>query len=48
MRRGLLIAGLVLAALILAGIGAALSFVSSIRSRITSTPSLVLERSTAL
>ena len=47
MRRAFLIAGLVLATLLLAGLGASISLVRSIRSRIT-TPSLAFERSTAL
>jgi hypothetical protein len=48
MRRAFLIAGLVLATLLLAGLGASISLVRSIRSRLTTTPSLAFERSTAL
>ena len=48
MRRSLLIAGLVLAVLLFAVVGAAISLVRSIHSLIATTPSLVLERSTAL
>lgn len=44
MRRGLFIAGLVLAALLLAGLGALISLVRSIASL---APSLTVERSTA-
>jgi hypothetical protein len=47
MRRGFLIAGLVLATLLLAGLGASISLVRSIRSRIATTPSPALERSYA-
>lgn len=47
MRRGLFVAGLVLATLLLAGLGASISLVRSIRSRITTTPSFAFERSTA-
>ena len=46
MRRGLFIAGLVLATLALATLGTFLSVVRSIRA--TLAPSLTLERSTAL
>ena len=46
MRRGLFLAGLVLGLLLLAGLGASLSLVRSIRSRIAITPTLALERST--
>ena len=46
MRRGLLMAGLVLGLLLLAGLGASISLVRSIRSRITVTPTLAFERST--
>ena len=45
MRRGFFIAGLVLATLLLAGFGACLSVVRSIRA--TLAPSLALERSIA-
>jgi hypothetical protein len=45
MRRGFFIAGLVLATLLLAGLGACLSVVRSIRA--TLAPSLALERSIA-
>jgi hypothetical protein len=45
MRQRLVIAGLVLATLLLAGLGACISLVRSIRS--TFTPSLAIERSTA-
>jgi hypothetical protein len=48
MRRTFLIAALVLATLLLAGLGASISLVRSIRSRLTTTPSLAFERSTAL
>ena len=48
MRRGLFIGGLVLGLLLLAGLGASLSLVRSIRSRIAVTPTLAFERSTAL
>jgi hypothetical protein len=48
MRRHLLIAGLVLATLLLAGLGASISLLRSIRSRIAITPSLAFERSTAV
>jgi hypothetical protein len=47
MKRLVLIAGLVLATLLLAGLGTSISLVRSIRSRLT-TPSLAFERSTAL
>ena len=47
MRRGLLIAGLVLGLLLLAGLGASISAVRSIRSRISLTPNLAFERSIA-
>ena len=46
MRRGLFLAGLVLGLLLLAGLGASLSLVRTIRSRILVTPTLALERST--
>jgi hypothetical protein len=46
MRRGLFLAGLVLGLLLLAGLGASLSLVRSIRSHIFVTPSLTFERST--
>ncbi len=48
MRRRLFIAALVLATLGLAGLGAAISLVRSVRSLVATTPSLALERSTAL
>jgi hypothetical protein len=48
MRRLVLIAGLVLATLLLAGLGASISFLRSIRSLIVTTPSLAFERSTAV
>ena len=48
MRRGLFIAGFVLGLLLLAGVGASISLVRSIRSRISVTPILAFERSTAL
>ena len=48
MQRGLLVAGLVLGLLLLAGLGASISLVRSIRSRISVTPTLAFERSTAL
>jgi hypothetical protein len=48
MGRYVLIAGLVLATLLLAGLGASISLVRSIRSRLITTPSLAFERSTAL
>jgi hypothetical protein len=48
MRRLILIAGLVLATLLLAGLGASISLVRSLRTRIGITPSLAFERSTAL
>jgi uncharacterized membrane protein len=44
MRRRLLIGGIVLAALLLAGLGAAISLIRSVTSL---APSLTLERSTA-
>jgi hypothetical protein len=47
MRRGLFIAGLATGLLLLAGLGASISLVRSIRSRLTTTPPLALERSTA-
>jgi hypothetical protein len=46
MRRALFIAGCVLGLLLLAGVGASISLIRSIRSRITVTPTLALERST--
>jgi hypothetical protein len=46
MRQRLFIGGLVLATLLLAGLGACISLVRSIRS--TLTPSIAFERSTAL
>jgi hypothetical protein len=48
MRRGLFIAGFVLGLLLLAAVGASISLVRSIRSRISLTPILAFERSTAL
>ncbi|HEX5172533.1 MAG TPA: hypothetical protein VFV91_00125 [Gaiellaceae bacterium] len=48
MRRALLIAGLVLATLLLAGLGASITLARAIRSRLTTTPSLAFGRSTAL
>jgi hypothetical protein len=47
MRRGLFIAGFALGLLLLAGLGASISLVRSIRSRITTTPAVAFERSTA-
>jgi hypothetical protein len=47
MRRALLIAGLVLSTLLLAGLGACISLVRSVRSRIAPTTSFAFERSTA-
>ena len=47
MRRGLLILGFVLGLLLLAGLGASISLVRSIRSRISVTPTLAFERSIA-
>ena len=46
MRRALFLAGLVLGLLLLAGLGASISLVRSIRSRISLTPDLAVERST--
>lgn len=46
MRRGLFIAGLAVGLLLLAALGASISLVRSIRSRITTTLPLALERST--
>ena len=46
MRRALFLAGLVLGLLLLAGLGASISLVRSIRSRISRTPTLAFERST--
>jgi hypothetical protein len=46
MRRGLFLAGLVLGLLLLAGLGASLSLVRTISSRIFVTPTPALERST--
>ena len=48
MRRGLLFAVVVLGLLLLAGLGASISLVRSIRSRISLSPTLAFERSTAL
>lgn len=48
MRRGVFVAGLVLAVLLFATVGLAISLVRSIRSLLARTPSLALERSTAL
>jgi hypothetical protein len=48
MRRGLFITGFVLGLLLLAGVGASISLVRSIRSRISLAPCLAFERSTAL
>jgi hypothetical protein len=48
MKRLVLISGLVVATLLLAGLGASISLVRSIRSRLTTTPSFAFERSTAL
>jgi hypothetical protein len=47
MRRGLFIAGFALGLLLLAALGASISVVRSVRSRLTTAPSLALERSTA-
>jgi hypothetical protein len=46
MRRALFLAGLVLGLLLLARLGASISLVRSIRSRISLTPDLAVERST--
>jgi len=46
MRRALFLAGLVLGLLLLAGLGASISLVRSMRSRISIAPNLALERST--
>jgi hypothetical protein len=46
MRRGLLLAVVVLGLLLLAGLGASISLVRSIRSRISLSPTLAFERST--
>jgi hypothetical protein len=46
MRRALFIAGLVVGLLLLAAVGAAISFTRSIRSHISFAPSLAIERST--
>lgn len=46
MRRGLFIAGFAIGLLLLAGLGASISLIRSIRTRLTTTPSLALERST--
>lgn len=48
MRRGILIAALVLGLLLLAGLGASISLVRSIRSRISVRPSIAFERSIAV
>ena len=48
MRRALFIAGFVLGLLALAGLGASISLVRAIRSRISVTPTLALERSTTV
>jgi hypothetical protein len=48
MRRALFVAGLVLATLLLAGLGASLSLFRSIRSRLTTPPSFAFERSTVV
>ncbi|HEU5243778.1 MAG TPA: hypothetical protein VFU33_05195 [Gaiellaceae bacterium] len=48
MRRALFIAGFVLGVLLLAGLGASISLVRSIRSRISLTPNLSFERSTTV
>ena len=45
MRRALFLAGLVLGILLLAGLGASIALIRSIRSRISFTPTLALERS---
>jgi hypothetical protein len=47
MRRSFLIAGVVVAVVLFAAIGASISLLRSIRSLISTTPSLALERSTA-
>ena len=47
MRRGVFIAGFAVGLLLLAGLGASISLVRSIRSRLTTTPPLALERSNA-
>ena len=46
MRRALFLAGLVLGLLLLAGLGASISLVRSIRSRMSLDPALAFERST--